>query len=379
MWQSLHDAWWRLATQHRPQSFKGILASSALQAGAALYGSAVAARNAAYDWGWTKPVRLPCGVVSVGNLTVGGTGKTACVELIASKLLALGRRVAILSRGYGGSSQPYWLRWRNGGLLVDGAVEAKSHRLADEPQLLARRLPGTPVVVGARRDRSGALACETLGADIAILDDGFQHRRVARDCDIVLVHAGMPFGGWPLLPRGPMREPLAALRRAHVIIATKADEALETVGALGERLRSFNADAAFVTASHEPVGLIDKTTGERHDLARLDGMRIGLLSSIGDPSGFEATVRQLQAVVAWHHAFPDHYPYREHDWATIVKWATESRPDAIVTTEKDWVRLAPYIGHRTSHIVPMWVLGVQMKILSGEELLDARLAGVRTR
>ena len=379
MWQSLHDAWWRLATQHHPQSFKGTLASSALQAGAVAYGAAAALRNTAYDQGWVKPVRLPCGVVSVGNLTVGGTGKTACVELVASKLLARGRRVAILSRGYGGSAAPYWLRWQDGGLRVDGAADAKSRQLADEPQLLARRLPGTPVVVGARRDRSGHLACETLGADVAILDDGFQHRRLARDCDIVLVHAGMPFSGWALLPRGPMREPLTALRRAHVIIATKADEALSTVGALLERLRTFNPGADLLTASHEPTALIDGATGEPQPLARLAGARVGLLSSIGDPSGFEATVSRLQASVAWHRTFPDHHPYREEDWTRIAEWARGSRPNAIVTTEKDWTRLSRLMSHVSCLAVPLWVLGVRMKILDGEALLDARLAGVRAR
>ena len=379
MRQSLHDAWWRLATQSHPQSFPDFLASSALRAGSAAYGAAVAVRNTAYDRGWAKQVRLPCRVVSVGNLTVGGTGKTACAALIASKLLAQGRRVAILSRGYGGSPNPYWLRWEHDHLLVNGAGDAASRRLADEPQLLARRLPGVPVVVGARRERSGRLACETLGAEVVILDDGFQHRRVQRDCDIVLVHARMPFSGWAVLPRGPMREPLTALRRAHVIIATKADEALGTLGALAERLRSFNADAAFVTASHEPTELVDGASGERLDLARLGGLRVGLVSSIGDPSGFEATVSRLQATVMWHRTFPDHHPYREDDWMKIVEWAMESRPDAVMTTEKDWVRLRPYIVHRPSYIVPLWVLGVQMKILSGEDLLDARLVGVCAR
>ena len=378
MWQSLHDVWWRLATQSQPHSFGDILASSALKAGATAYGAAVGLRNTAYDRGWVTSVRLPCRVVSVGNLTVGGTGKTVCVELIAKKLLAQGRRVAILSRGYGGSSDPYWLRWENDRLVVNGAGRA-SRRLADEPQCLVRRLPGVPVVVGGRREESGRLACATLGAEIAILDDGFQHRRVQRDCDIVLVHARMPFIGWAMLPRGPMREPLAALARAHVIIATKADEALGTLGALAERLRSFNDEAAFVTASHEPTELVDGATGERQDLARLAGMRVGLLSSIGDPSGFEATVNRLQASVVWHRTFPDHHPYCAEDWAKIVEWAMASRPDAVVTTEKDWVRLQPYIGSRTSDIVPLWVLGVQMKILSGEGLLDARLASVYAR
>lgn len=253
MWRSLHDAWRRLATQTHPRSFADVLAARALETGSFAYQAAVRLRNAAYDRAWIRPVALPCRVVSVGNLTVGGAGKTACVELVAKKLLARGRRVAVLSRGYGGAQYPYWLRWEEDRLAARGIHgAAPQDGLADEPQLLARRLAGVPVVVGPRRVHTGQFACRTFSPEVVILDDGFQHRRLHRDCDIVLVHARTPCGGWAALPRGPMREPLAALSRAHVIIITKADEALDTIGALGERLRAFNRDAAFVTAAHEP-------------------------------------------------------------------------------------------------------------------------------
>jgi len=335
-------------------------------------------RNLAYDRGWARQVRLPCRVVSVGNLTVGGTGKTACVELIARKLGVMGRRVAVLTRGYGGARRSYWLRASDGRLEVNGQVPAGFDGLADEPQLLARHLPGVPVLVGARRERTGRLACRAFGADTVILDDGFQHRRVQRDCDIVLVHARTPLGGWVLLPRGPMREPMSALRRAHLVIVTKADEALETLGALGERLRALNPEAALVTAAHAPVGLVDGMSGERHEPSCLDGMRAGLVSSIGDPEGFEATVRRLHATVLWHRAFPDHHPYQAADWAAVCQRASAAGLDAVVTTEKDWVRLAPVAAAHPAP-APVWVLQIAMTILSGEEALDARLAGLHAR
>ena len=396
MWQSLHDAWWRLATQSHPRSLSDALACRVLQSGSLAYRGAVTLRNAAYDRGWIRQVQLPCAVVSVGNVTVGGTGKTACVELITRKLAALNRRVAVLSRGYGGARRDYWLRWEHGRLLVNGEsaqtrdgfapfelqripFEAIRTGLADEPQLLARHLDGVPILVGARRDRTGEAACTAFGADVVVLDDGFQHRRVRRDCDIVLVHARMPFGGWAVLPRGPMREPLASLKRAHIMIVTKADEALETLSALGERLRSLNPDAELVTAVHEPSDLIDGLTGARHDPQRLNGLRVGLLSSIGDPEGFEATVRRLSATVIWHRAFPDHHRYQAADWAAFLKTMQGSRPDAVVTTEKDWVRLQRWQVASGKWQVPLWVLGVRMKILSGEEALDARLARLRAR
>ena len=374
MWQSLHDAWWRLATLDRPHSLPDALACRALQTGAAAYGAAVAMRNAAYDRGWVVPVRLPCRVVSVGNLTVGGTGKTACVELIAGKLAALGRRIAILSRGYGGRRGEYWLRWEGERLATHGVDGARGADLADEPQWLARRLPGVPILIGRRRDRTGRLACGQLGADTVILDDGFQHRRLARDCEIVLVHARMPFAGWAMLPRGPMREPLTSLRRAHVLIITKADETLETVAALSERLRAFNRDAVVATAAHSPATLTNALTGERHPTTRLEGARVGLLSSIGDPAGFESTVRRLHASIAWHRQLPDHHRYRPEDWRAVAEATPGSRPEAIVTTEKDWVRLEAAARSGSAPAAPLWVLGVRMQLLSGEDDLDARLA-----
>lgn len=379
MRKSLHDAWWRLATQSRPHTFSDALATRMLSAGSTVYAAAVAMRNGAYDRGWLKQVRLPCGVVSVGNLTVGGTGKTACVELVTRKLTAMGRRVAILSRGYGGPPGDYWLRWQEGRLVVNQDVAADPLALADEPQLLAKHLAGVPVVVGARRDRTGRIARAILGADTVVLDDGFQHRRLQRDCDIVLVHARMPLGGWALLPRGPMREPLASLKRAHVVVMTKADEALETLGALGERLRTFNPEAIIVSAVHEPSRMLDAWSGEISEPQRLAGMRVGLLSSIGDPEGFEATVRRLHATISWHQPFPDHYRYGAREWTALVARVRQTRPDAVLTTEKDWVRLQPHAVDRFPLDVPLWVLGIRMKILNGEQALDDRLARVRAR
>lgn len=397
MWQSVHDTWWRLAclpdrqaTQSHPpphqgrwcgspQFFSDALAVRALSVGSLAYRAAVAVRNTAYDQGWVRQVRLPCRVVSVGNLTVGGTGKTACVALIAAKVAALGKYAAILSRGYGGARRGYWLLREGERVVVDGEPQAVGNGLADEPQLLARHLNGVPIVVGPSRVRTGRLAHATFGVDTLILDDGFQHRQVARDCDVVLVHARMPLDGWALFPRGPMREPLRALRRADVIIITKADEALEKLGALSERLRALNPRAVLASATHEPSGLLDGATGALRDSKQLSGMRVALVSSIGDPEGFEATVRRLHATVLSHRVFPDHHRYTAADWTSTLAEAQKAHPDAVVTTEKDWVRLQPWTANRGSWTMPLWVLRVQMKILQGEEELDARLARVYAR
>lgn len=378
-WRSLHDAWWRLATQHNPRTFNDFLACSLLQLGSTAYGAIVSLRNAAYDAGWKKAKRLPVPVISIGNVTVGGTGKTACVELIARKVKALNRHPAILSRGYGGRHGTYWLSFEANALSVHGASKAEDF-LADEPQMLARQLAGAciPVVVGSNRGETGTLAVGKLASNAIILDDGFQHRRLARDCDIVLVHSRMPFGGWPLFPRGPMREPLNAIKRAQIIVITKADEALEKLSAFIEHLRSINPSAAIITAIHQPQAVVAAKSGERYAVNRLQGLRVGLVSSIGDPEGFEATIRRLNAAVAWHRMFPDHHRYEAADIAKIQDLARGSRPEAVVTTEKDWVRLQPLLSVEAMQI-PWWLLEVRMAILHGERELDDRLAAVFTR
>jgi len=343
------------------------------------YQAAVTLRNTAYDRGWVKPVTLPCRVVSVGNLTVGGTGKTTCVELLAKKFMAQGRQVAVLSRGYGGRRRPYWLRMEGGQVLLDGRAGAVDDGLADEPQLLAAHLAGTPIVVGPRRKETGRWAWDLFHSEVMILDDGLQHRQVHRDLEVVVVHARMPLGGWALLPRGPMREPLSALARAHIIMLTKADEAFETIAAMRERLQAIAPEAVVVTTAHEPAALVDAQSGQQESLKRLEGMRVALVSSIGDPAGFESTIRRLHATIGWHAAFPDHHRYRAADWTAICARATAHRPEALITTEKDWVRLRPIVAAHGSWSRPLWVLNVRMHILEGEASLDDRLAGVCRR
>jgi len=379
MWQSLHDAWWRLATTH-PSSLAEHLLSSFLQGSAFLYQSGVGARNTAYDRGWIRQAQLPCPVISVGNLTVGGTGKTSCAELLATKLRGLGKRVAILSRGYGGRlPQPYWLLHKDGQLLVNGQPAAVRNGVADEPHVLASHLAEVPIVVGVRRERTGRQACEQFHADVLILDDGFQYRRLHRDLEVVLVNARMPLGGWPLFPRGPMREPMASLKRASVVIVTKADQSLEMLAAMEERLRTFNPTAVMVAAVHEPIGIVDGSTGEAVPLDRLGTARVHLLSSIGDPEGFERTVRQVGGTVLSHAAFPDHHRYRPGEYEGILRQASAAGVEALVTTEKDAIRLRQSGAESGRRDLPLWVLRVRMSLLRGEELLDGRLAGVCPR
>ncbi len=373
-----HDAWQRLSLNPQPSSVAGRFAATALGSLSIFYGAAVAWRNAGFDRGRRRVARLPCPVISIGNLTIGGTGKTACVELVARKLLARQCRVAVLSRGYGGRAQRYVLRSAGGQLTVDGQPATLLEALADEPQLLARHLEGVPIGVSPQRAAMGLRLCREGGCEAAVLDDGFQHRQLHRDCDIVLINARMPLGGLGCLPRGPLREPLEALKRAHVIIITKADESLGLLATMQEWLQARNPAAAVVTAVHEPGGVLETATGRTLPPAHLAGKRVGLISSIGDPEGFEATARRLHAAVAWHEAYPDHHRYRAADGVRLAAQAGRAPVEALLTTEKDWVRLQP-VAATAAWPRPVWVLQVALRVVEGESLLDDRLARVLSR
>lgn len=376
MRQTLHDRWWRLATSP-PRSFIEHLVARGLSTLAVAYAWAVRARLAAYARGWIRQHRLSCPVISVGNLTVGGTGKTTCVAWLAGALTTGGRRVGVLSRGYGGRvRQPCWLIQRGGQLLCNGQADVQVDGLPDEPQLLAAQLPGMPVLIGRRRERTGRQAIDQFGVQVLILDDGFQYRRLHRDCEIVLVHARMPLGGWPMLPRGPMREPLSSLRRADVVILTNADQAFDTVAAWEERVNAINPGAVVVTAVHEAVALWDVAAAAPVPLDRLEGLRALLVSSIGDPDGFEQIVRQRGAQIVRHAAYPDHHRYAPADWHELVAEARTARAQAMLTTEKDWVRLRPVIGDPMAGAAPVWTLRIRMQVVRGGRELDDRLAGL---
>ena len=289
--------------------------------------------------------------------------------------------MAILSRGYGTARGgcPSWLSMKSGQLLVDGQPASPAEHLPDEPQVLARHLPGVPVVIGPRREAAGELALERFRSDVLLLDDGFQHRRLHRDLDIVLISARMPLGGYPLLPRGPMREPLASVARADVVIVTKVDQSREAAAAWQERLRALNTRALIATAMHEPHALRCEPSGEVVSLERLQQARVCLLSSVGDPDGFERTVKGLGATVAAHAAFPDHHRYGRQDWRQVCARAEHAKAVAIVTTEKDAVRLAPLLAEPTEAaraVAPLWVVQARWRMLSGEKALHDLISKV---
>jgi len=308
------------------------------------YGAGLTGRRILYRLGIFRSERVPLKVVSVGNLTLGGTGKTPFTVMLASLVRSeLRREAAVLIRGYG---------W-------------------DEQAMLKKLLPDNPILVGEDRAHSADRAIKLYGTSIAILDDGFQHWELARDLDIVLVDAANPFGNGMLFPRGLLREPVAALRRADVIVLTKVDRAGADIAGLRRYLENVAPEAHILKSAHRPQYFYDSRARKELPLTHIKGKRVLCVSSIGDPASFGEMVTGLGAVIADTLVFPDHYNYAEGDRAAIEARAAASAVDAIVTTEKDAVKFARMSF--TFGKVPALTLAIALEITEGKEILIARL------
>jgi tetraacyldisaccharide 4'-kinase len=326
------------------------------------YRGAVAARNRLYDRGPLRQEKLPCPVVSVGNLTVGGTGKTPTVILLAAMLREKGRRPAVLSRGYGGSAKSPVSIVSDGNRILTGWRQS-----GDEPVLIAGAVPGVPVLTGPRRILTGRVAVERFGADILILDDAFQHRALFRDLDIVMLDAARPFGNGYLLPRGPLREPQEALHRAHLLIRTGTGDT--------EREKSPQGIPSLPVfrGLHQPREFVEAATGRALPLTELRGVKVCAFAGIGSPEAFRQSLTSLGAEVVAFRAFPDHHPYTLPDLEALRHQAGESGVGRIVTTEKDGIRL----GDFPDFLAEIFLLRIGMHITPAEafaELIFSRVA-----
>lgn len=303
-------------------------------------------RNEAFDAGRSPITRVNAPVVSLGNLTVGGTGKTPFVAWLAEWFLNHGLAVTLISRGYGSRGGPN-----------------------DEAKELALRLPDVPHL--QNRDRVAA-AQEALRANanqVLLLDDAFQHRRIARDLDIVLLDALDPFGCEHLLPRGLLREPPENLRRAHVVALSRADAiSLPEREAIRERVEKLAPQADWLEVVHRPTHLRSHS-GEVEPLEQLQQGTIAAFCGLGNPEGFRHTLEQLGVSLAGWKVFPDHCPYRPHHVHALTKWLQRLSADRVICTMKDLVKL-PYeeIAGR-----PLWGLAVEIEIVAGKEKLEERL------
>lgn len=298
---------------------------------------------------------LPCRVISIGNLTLGGTGKTPTVIFITGLLARNRMRPSVISRGYGRENESEII------VVSDGRSVFVSARIGgDEPTLIASKLPGIPVVVGSRRYQAGLHALNAFNSDVVVLDDGFQHRQLNRDLDIVLVDAADPFGNGKLFPAGILREPIEALARAHAVIITRVDQAkdLAALRSIIER----STQARIFTSRYQPIDLVDCSSGENKPLSALRGAKTLVFSGIARPASLTELLRSLGSDIVVEKAFPDHHAYTRSDLAELFQRAADARVSLIVTSEKDMVRLKDLKPEG------IWALRIELSILEPEAL-----------
>jgi tetraacyldisaccharide 4'-kinase len=330
----------------------GSLASAArfgLGMAAAGYRLAVALRNVAFDRGWKQVSDAGIPVVAVGNLTLGGTGKTPMVEYVARWYRARGVRVAILSRGYG-----------------------QSAGINDEGRVLEENLPDVPHLQDRDRVQLARIAVEELESELLVLDDGFQHRRLARALDVVLLDALDPFGQGRLFPRGLLREPIQALRRAQVVVLSRADLRSDPDRAAIRREAERHAGPLrWVEARHAPLDLRD-ASGQVEPLAELAGRKVAAFCGIGNPEGFRLTLLPRCQSLLGFRTFPDHHPYSAADVADLTHWSRSLGADLVLTTQKDLVKLRAL----TLGPIPLKALRIGLEPGAGAALLEAALAAL---
>lgn len=334
-----------------------------------LYRRIVALRLYLFRHHFIRKHQVGCPVISIGNLTVGGTGKTPVVEKLARELTERGRKVAILSRGYKSVRRRQPGKKKNAVRVVSegGALLLDSKTAGDEPFMLAKNLRGVAVVVEKDRVECGLHAVSEFGSDLLILDDGLQYLRLHRRFDLVLIDREAPFGNEHLLPRGTLREPPEHLRRATHILITKCDGS--DLSVLHERIRKYNRTAPILECRHCPVELQDLATGAILPLEKLQGLRAGSLSAIASPESFEAGLRRLGVELELSQSFADHHRYSKREIERFIKRCERRSVPCILTTEKDAVRM-PRLFQQS---IPIYYLRIEIEILSGKEHWDTLL------
>ena len=331
----------------RRRGFSAAAARVLLRGAEVGYAAAMRCRNYRYDSGRAPVERVGVPVVSVGNITLGGTGKTPMVEWLARWYRARDVRVALVSRGYGAEQ----------GAANDEALE------------LEERLPDVPHVQIADRVAASKLAIEEFESQLILLDDGFQHRRLARDLDIVLIDALEPFGFEHVFPRGTLREPLAGLARADVVALSRADliDARERA-AIAARVGGYASRATWLEVEHRPQRLVG-ADGREQPLEAIVGRRVAAFCGIGNPAGFRQTLSRVGAETVELREFADHHAYSREDVAALATWAESLDIEAVVCTAKDLVKLRlERIGNR-----PLWALAIELEITHGRVDLESRL------
>lgn len=341
-----------LQKEEHPSGAESVL-QGGLSALANVYGRGVRARRTK---DMARAIHAGVPVISVGNITAGGTGKTPCIVSLAKWALAQGFCPAIVSRGYKSELE------KVGGIVADASGICLSQREAgDEPYMLAQKLPGVPILIGKNRIRSAA-AAKAMGANLLLLDDGFQYWKLARDADVVLIDATDPFGGGHLLPRGLLRESPEALARASVILLTKAGQITETEReAVKAKIDEYAPGVPIHEVDHAPATLTPLADWPKtRPLSEKNAETAWLVSAIGNPAAFQKTAEEAGLKVLGETVFPDHHAYTERDVAAAVSEAKNAGAEALVTTEKDAVKIKENLKLAEEEKRFIQVLGIEM-------------------
>ena len=348
------------------ERLRGSLAGRlALRVASWIYGAAVVLRRLLYAAGILPSQRLAARTICFGNITAGGTGKTPAVLLAAQTLRRKGKSVAILTRGYGRPDPAKDV------VVLDGDRRPSWRLAGDEPCMLHYALQGldVPILICADRVKAAETAVARFRPDVLLLDDGFQHLRVKRDADIVLVNATDPWGGGRLLPSGDLREPRWALGRASLVLLTHADRVpRQQLDALRAEIAARHPRLPMAEAVHRPCFLFDLSLETRRPLTRLRRREVTLLCGIGDPDSFADQVRRVGATVAQQWRFPDHHPYTLEELRSIERTRMGR---AVVTTFKDFPRLPP--GWQQALTGETFALGIRLEITNGRQLWESLL------
>ena len=384
---------WRQFTEQAEQWLLGVIFQEKPGRGAALvrflllalsqlFALAVKLRRVLYNTRILRDATLGIQVIAVGNLTVGGTGKTPVVEKFARALQDQGRRVAILSRGYRSRPKPLAERLVDKLFLREDTTPPRivsdgqsllldSETSGDEPYMLAANLKDVVVLVDKDRVKAGRFAIEKLGCDTLLLDDGFQYWKLrGRRTDVVLVDSQQPWGNGFLLPRGTLREPPSHLQRADVVFLTKVSrgtpERDQRINELRARIAQLNSKADIIECEHHPLYFEDVFSGDRYGLSDLRGRKVASLTGIAQPESFEQKLEEIGAEVVLTRRFADHHRFSQQEVLNAINRGKKRRAELLVTTQKDAVRF-PKLDRRD---LPVWFMRVEINITAGASNFD---------
>lgn len=311
------------------------------------YSAVTRIRNRLYSCGLLRAHHAGVPALCIGNLTAGGTGKTPLVVWLCRHVREKGLACAILTRGY----------------------KTQKGELSDEPALLAAQCPDVPVVVNPDRVAGAAEAVRRHGAQVLVMDDGFQHRRLARDLDIIAVDATTPFGYGRVLPAGLLREPIVGLKRAHAVVLTRCDQAPEAaLSQIEDEIRRINGNLVIARSVHAPVA-IRTAQGTEIPFDRIRGQRIFAFCGIGNPQAFFRTIDQLGATISGSRVFDDHYRYTSQDLRTLQEQARNENATLILTTQKDWTKASK--AETAGNSPALAYLAIDLRFTAGAESLRA--------